>query len=83
MFLSACNNLKTLPNNLLIFDRLNISYSNIRELPKNLYVASLSILHTKIKELPLDLKVTEKIYISKDMEDIKNFDKFKDKIIFV
>lgn len=82
MFLSACNNLKTLPNNLLIFDRLNISYSNIRKLPKNLYVASLSMIHTKIKELPLDLNVAERIYISKDMKDIKNFDKFKDKIIF-
>jgi hypothetical protein len=83
MFLSACNNIKTLPDNLLIFYRLNISYSNIRKLPKNLYVESLSMLHTKIKELPLDLKVTKNIYISKDMKDIKNFDKFKDKIIFV
>lgn len=84
MCLSSCNNIKTLPDNLIVLDMLNISYcGNIRKLPKNLNVRTLSMLCTKIKELPLDLRVTEKIYISKDMEDIKNFDKFKDKIIFV
>lgn len=80
IFLSACNNLKELPDNLVVFNKLNISYTNLRKLPKNLHVKSLSMLHTKIKELPLDLTVTDIIYISRDMTDINNFDKFKDKI---
>lgn len=81
--LSSCNNLKKLPDNLVVFNRLNISYTNLRKLPKNLHVKTLSMLHTKIKELPLDLAVTGYIYISKDMENIKNFDKFKDKIVII
>lgn len=81
IYLSACNNLKELPDNLVVFNSLNISYTNLRKLPKNLHVKSLSMLHTKIKELPLDLVVTGNIYISKDMKGIKNFDKFKKHII--
>lgn len=80
IYLSACNSLKELPDNLVVFNRLNISYTNLKKLPKNLHVKSLSMLHTKIKELPLDLAVTDVIYISRDMTDIKNFDRFKDKI---
>lgn len=80
IYLSACNSLKELPDNLVVFNRLNISYTNLKKLPKNLHVKSLSMLHTKIKELPLDLAVTDVIYISSDMTDIKNFDRFKDKI---
>lgn len=83
IYLSACNNLKELPDNLVVFNSLNISYTNLRKLPKNLHVKSLSMLHTKIKELPLDLVVTGVIYISRDMTDIKNFDRFKDKIVII
>lgn len=81
--LSSCNNLKKLPDNLVISNILNISYSNIRTLPKKLHTRSLFIKNTKIKVLPLDLIVTDYIYISKDMENIKNFDKFKDKIVII
>lgn len=78
--ISFCNNIKKLPDNLVISDILNISYSSIRKLPNNLHVRVLHMRNTKIKELPLDLEVTDNIFISKDMKDIKNFDKFKDKI---
>lgn len=81
--LSSCNNLKKLPDNLVISDILNISYSNIRTLPKKLHTRLLFIKNTKIKVLPLDLIVTDYIYISKDMKGIKNFDKFKDKIVII
>lgn len=81
--ISFCNNIKKLPDNLEIPDILNISFSSIRKLPNNLHVRALHMRNTKIKELPLDLVVTDKIFISKDMEDIKNFDKFRDKIIIM
>lgn len=78
--ISFCNNIKKLPDDLVISDILNISYSSIRKLPNNLHVRVLHMRNTKIKELPLDLDVTDYIFISKDMKDIKNFNKFKDKI---
>ena len=78
--ISFCNNIKKLPDDLVISDTLNISYSSIRKLPHNLHARVLHMRNTKIKELPLDLAVTDAIFISKDMEDIKNFDMFKDKI---
>lgn len=78
--ISFSNNIKKLPDNLMISDILNISYSSIRKLPNNLHARVLHMRNTKIKELPLDLAVTDAIFISEDMKDIKNFDKFKDKI---
>lgn len=78
--ISFCNNIKKLPDDLVISDTLNISYSSIRKLPHNLHARVLHMRNTKIKELPLDLAVTDAIFISKDMIDIKNFDKFRDKI---
>lgn len=78
--ISFCNNIKKLPDNLAISDILNISYSSIRKLPHNLHARALHMRNTKIKELPIDLDVTDAIFISKDMKDIKNFDRFKDKI---
>lgn len=77
--ISFCNNIKKLPDDLVISDILNISYSSIRKLPHNLHARVLHMRNNKIKELPLDLAVTDAIFISKDMEDIKNFDKFRDK----
>ena len=79
--ISFCNNIKKLPDNLEIPDILNISFSSIRKLPHNLHARVLHMRNTKIKELPLDLAVTDNIYISKDMEGIKNFDRFKKHII--
>lgn len=81
--LTFCNNIKKLPDNLVISDILNISYSNIRKLPHNLHARALHMRNTKIKELPLDLAVTDAIFISEDMKDIKNFDKFRDKITII
>lgn len=78
--ISFCNNIKKLPDDLVISDILNISFSSIRKLPNNLHVRVLHMSNTKIKELPLDLVITDNIFISKDMTDIKNFDMFKDKI---
>mgnify|MGYP001010447963 FL=1 len=78
--ISFCNNIKKLPDDLVISDILNISFSSIRKLPNNLHVRLLHMSNTKIKELPLDLVITDNIFISKDMTDIKNFDMFKDKI---
>lgn len=78
--ISFGSNIKKLPDDLLISDILNISYSSIRKLPNNLHVRVLHMKNTKIKELPLDLVVEDNIFISKDMADIKNLDKFKDKI---
>lgn len=78
--ISFCNNIKKLPDNLEIPDILNISFSSIRKLPNNLHARALHMRNTKIKELPLDLAIHDAIFISKDMENIKNFDKFKDKI---
>lgn len=75
--ISFCNNIKKLPDNLEISDILNISYSSIRKLPHNLHARVLHMRNTKIKELPLDLAVTDAIFISKDMKDIKDFDKFR------
>lgn len=79
--ISFCNNIKKLPDNLETPDILNISFSSIRKLPHNLHARALHMRNTKIKELPLDLAVTDAIFISEDMTDIKNFDKFKERII--
>lgn len=78
--ISFCNNLKKLPDDLVISDILNISFSSIRKLPNNLHARVLHMKNTKIKELPLDLAVTDAIFIGEDMTNIKNFDIFKDKI---
>lgn len=79
--ISFCNNIKKLPDDLVISEILNISYnSSIRKLPNNLHARVLHMRNTKIKELPLDLAVTDAIFISEDMKGIKNFDMFKDKI---
>lgn len=78
--ISFCNNIKKLPDDLVISDILNISYSSIRKLPHNLHARVLHMRNTKIKELPLDLAVTDAIFIGEDMTNIKNFDIFKDKI---
>ncbi len=78
--ISFCNNIKKLPDGLVVSDILNISSSSISKLPHNLHVRVLHMKNTKIKELPLDLTVTDNIFIGSDMTDIKNFDKFKDKI---
>lgn len=81
--ISFGSNIKKLPDDLEISNILNISYSSIRKLPHNLHARVLHMRNTKIKELPLDLAVTDVIFISKDMEDIKNFDMFKDKIMIM
>lgn len=78
--ISFCNNIKKLPDDLVISDILNISFSSIRKLPNNLHARVLHMKNTKIKELPLDLAVTDAIFIGEDMTNIKNFDIFKDKI---
>lgn len=78
--ISFCNNIKKLPDDLVISDILNISFSSIRKLPNNLHAKVLHMKNTKIKELPLDLAVTDAIFIGEDMTNIKNFDIFKDKI---
>ena len=78
--ISFCNNIKKLPDDLVISDILNISFSSIRKLPNNLHARVLHMKNTKIKELPLDLAVTDAIFIGGDMTNIKNFDIFKDKI---
>lgn len=51
-------NIKKLPDNLTVTGRLDLAYSGLQKLPKNLKAKYLHISYTKITEIPQDLEAS-------------------------